>query len=90
MDQTGVLNWYSFAHLRQDHQAIDSLNRLLLEKVQLGGRAFLSGTVMNDTFSLRVCMVNPQTCRQDVEALIEIVRDRGRQCAEKRERSDRK
>jgi glutamate/tyrosine decarboxylase-like PLP-dependent enzyme len=67
--------------LRQGPEALDSLNRMLLERVQLGGKAFLSSTVMNGTFWLRACMVNPRTSVGDMDALIEIVRSAGQECA---------
>jgi aromatic-L-amino-acid/L-tryptophan decarboxylase len=62
-----------------DDQAINSLNQALLEKVQLGGRAFLSSTIMNGVFWLRACFVNPRTSAEDINALVKIVRSAGAQ-----------
>jgi glutamate/tyrosine decarboxylase-like PLP-dependent enzyme/putative methionine-R-sulfoxide reductase with GAF domain len=64
----------------RDNQAINSLNQALLERVQLGGQAFLSSTVMNDAFWLRACIINPRTSAEDVEALVETVRAAGADC----------
>lgn len=51
----------------------DARNRELLRAVQLGGRAFLSGTVIDAGFWLRACFVNPRTREEDVDALVEAV-----------------
>jgi aromatic-L-amino-acid/L-tryptophan decarboxylase len=50
-------------------QRLDSLNKEILEMVQLGGEAFLSGTVNNDKFWLRACIVNPPARRTDIDRL---------------------
>jgi len=68
---------YAPKNLRGNREALDSLNRQLLERIQMGGKAFLSGTVMNDTFWLRACIVNPRASRKDMEALVEITRAAG-------------
>lgn len=62
----------------QGDDAIDALNRRILEAVQLGGKAFLSGTVLNNRFWLRACIVNPLTTRSDVGAMFEAVREAAR------------
>jgi glutamate/tyrosine decarboxylase-like PLP-dependent enzyme len=60
-------------------QALDAHNRALLARVQLGGRAFLSGTVMNDRFWLRACIVNPRASESDVDLLPDLVREAARE-----------
>lgn len=60
---------------RNDKRALDALNRTLLERVQLGGRAFLSSTVMNGIFWLRACIVNPRASEGDMEKLLDVVRE---------------
>ena len=52
---------------------VDALNRELLRAIQLSGRAFLSGTVIDGVFWLRACFVNPRTRDEDVDALVEAV-----------------
>jgi len=59
---------------RYDREA-DERNRDLLREVQLGGRAFLSSTVIDGVFWLRACFVNPRTREEDVDALIDAVLD---------------
>jgi glutamate/tyrosine decarboxylase-like PLP-dependent enzyme len=61
-----------------DRHAIDAFNKMLLERIQLGGKAFLSSTVISGSFWLRVCMVNPRTTIEDIRALVEIVRVAGK------------
>lgn len=53
----------------------DALDRAVLRDVQLGGRAFLSGTTLDGAFALRACVVNPGTTTADVDALLAAVRD---------------
>jgi len=67
-----------FRHLgnrSDDLPNIDTLNRTLLERVQLGGRAFLSSTVINGRFWLRACLVNPRSSESDVLSLLEVLRE---------------
>lgn len=66
----------------RDPEALNALNKALLERIQLGGRAFLSSTVMNGTFWLRACFVNPRTSAADLPLLVEAVRAAGRDCAQ--------
>jgi len=47
---------YAPPAMRHDAAALDATNRGLLDRLQLGGRAFLSGTVIDDTFWLRACI----------------------------------
>ncbi len=63
--------------LSGDVEAINSLNKVLLERVQLGGQAFLSSTVIKGTFWLRACIVNSRTSPNDIKMLVETVRAAG-------------
>jgi len=53
---------------------LDSLNRQLLEDVQLGGEGFLSGTMLNGSFWLRACVVNPRASVADIDAVFDSIR----------------
>jgi aromatic-L-amino-acid/L-tryptophan decarboxylase len=53
---------------------LDSLNQAVLERLQLGGDAFLSSTVLNGVFWLRACILNPRTSRDDLHALLRALR----------------
>jgi glutamate/tyrosine decarboxylase-like PLP-dependent enzyme len=52
---------------------LNALNTELLDRVQTGGRAFLSNAVIRGAFALRACIVNFRTERADIEALPGIV-----------------
>jgi aromatic-L-amino-acid/L-tryptophan decarboxylase len=54
---------YAPPELRRDEKAIDSLNKTILVKLQLGGKAFLSSTVLDGRFWLRACIINPRSGR---------------------------
>jgi glutamate/tyrosine decarboxylase-like PLP-dependent enzyme len=58
---------------------LNDLNRELLDRLQLGGDAFVSNAVLDGTFVLRACIVNFRTTLADVEALPEIVARIGRE-----------
>ena len=65
----------------KDATELDSLNKLLVERVQAEGRAFLTGTVLRGRFALRACVLHYGTTEADVDALIEIVREAGTRLA---------
>src|SRR6266850_3010050 len=44
----------------------DTLNRRLLERLQLGGEAFLSSTELHGRFLLRACIVNYLSAWEDI------------------------
>lgn len=58
-----------------DAAALESLNRAVLEDIQLGGQVFLSSTVLEGRFCLRACIVNPRTSAGDVDAVVDLVAD---------------
>jgi glutamate/tyrosine decarboxylase-like PLP-dependent enzyme len=55
----------------------DTLNRRLLEQVQLGGEAFLTSTEIDGRFVLRACIVNYHSTRADIDRMIDAVRQAG-------------
>jgi aromatic-L-amino-acid/L-tryptophan decarboxylase len=68
---------YAPAALRQDPQAIDAVNRALLERLQLAGSVFLTSTVLEGVFWLRACVVNPLARASDLADLTTLVRAEG-------------
>lgn len=52
----------------------DDLNRRVLERLQLGGEAFLTSTELDGRFVLRACMVNYRSTRGDVDRMLAAVR----------------
>lgn len=59
-------------------EAIAALNRVLLERLQLGGEAFLTSTELRGRYVLRACFVNYRSRRQDVDRMLGAVRAIGR------------
>jgi glutamate/tyrosine decarboxylase-like PLP-dependent enzyme len=56
---------------------ITTLNRALLERLQLGGEAFLTSTELRGRFVLRACIVNFRSRREDVDRMLAAVRTIG-------------
>ena len=73
---------YAPPGIATDGAAADGLNELnkrLLQAIQLSGRAFLSGTVIDNKFWLRACIVNYRTSAADIDDLLELVRTTGKE-----------
>lgn len=51
----------------------DDLQADVARRIQLGGEAFLTTTVIEGRTVLRACFVNPLTTTEDVDALVELV-----------------
>jgi len=69
---------YAPPALRGHPEKLDAVNRLLLERIQLGGEAFVSSTVVRGAFVLRACIINYLTRRADLDALVDLVVREGR------------
>ena len=61
-----------------DEAYINSINEKLLNKLQQGGKLFLSNAVVSGKYCLRACIVNFRTSRQDITEVIDIVTNEGR------------
>jgi len=57
-----------------DEQATAALNRAILERLQLSGEAFVTGTELRGRFVLRACIVNYRSTRADIDRMLEAVR----------------
>jgi len=57
---------------------LNKLNAELLDRIQLGGEAFVSNAVVGGRYLLRACIVNFHTAESDVDAIPEIVTRIGR------------
>jgi glutamate/tyrosine decarboxylase-like PLP-dependent enzyme len=73
---------YSPPALRADAPRLDEINKALLQRIQLGGQAFLSSTVLRGAFVLRACIVNYRTRQNDLDFLVDLVRREGRALTE--------
>jgi glutamate/tyrosine decarboxylase-like PLP-dependent enzyme len=64
-----------------DEDALNALNKQIMERVQSDGLAFLTNAVLHDKYLLRACIVNFRTGEDDVRALIDEVVRVGRELA---------
>ena len=62
-----------------DEETIAAVNRTLLEKLQLGGEAFLTSTELRGRYVLRACFVNDRSTRSDVDRMLKAVRAIGQE-----------
>jgi aromatic-L-amino-acid/L-tryptophan decarboxylase len=53
-------------------------NRAILERLQLGGEAFITSTELAGRFVLRACIVNYRSTRADVDRMLDAIRAIGR------------
>jgi aromatic-L-amino-acid decarboxylase len=60
-----------------DDAALDALNKQIMEQVQAGGEAFLTQTMIQGKFALRANVLHYATTREDIEALVAVVRETG-------------
>jgi glutamate/tyrosine decarboxylase-like PLP-dependent enzyme len=65
---------YAPAALRGDESRLEAVNKTIMERVQAGGEAFVSGTVLRGRFALRACVLHYGATEADVEALLDAVR----------------
>lgn len=61
-----------------DQKYLDDLNRRLLDALEKDGRVYLSGTKINGKRVLRACSVNHRLRREDVDFLLDVIRQLGR------------
>jgi aromatic-L-amino-acid decarboxylase len=66
---------------RPDEEALRALNVTLLERLQLGGEAFLTSTELRGRFVLRACIVNNRSRREDIDRMLDAVRRIGAELA---------
>jgi glutamate/tyrosine decarboxylase-like PLP-dependent enzyme len=57
-----------------DEDGIARLNRAVLQRLQLGGEAFLTSTELGGRFVLRACIVNYRSTPEDVDRMLAAVR----------------
>jgi glutamate/tyrosine decarboxylase-like PLP-dependent enzyme len=61
---------------------LDELNTGIMNRVQRGGRAYLSSATIHGKFALRACITNFRTTRADIDETLEILRDAGKNASE--------
>ncbi len=72
---------YIPAVLQGNQEQLDVLNKRIMEEIQSGGEAFLTGTTLHGHFVLRVCILHYETREDDLIELLSIVRKVGIQLA---------
>ena len=60
-----------------DAARLDALNKLLVERIQAEGQAFVTGTVLGGRYALHACVLHYGTSEADVDALVGIVQETG-------------
>lgn len=58
---------------------IDRINTLVMQRVQRGGHAYVSNATLRGRFSLRACITNFRTTREDLKMTLEVIRDAARE-----------
>ena len=62
---------------------LNSINQAVLERLQLGGNAFVSSTSLNGMFWRRAGVLNPSTTTQDLHVLLDALRVAAAQCSDR-------
>ena len=57
---------------------LDRLNERIMERVQKGGRAYLSNATVKGRFALRACITNFRTTKADIDETIAVIREVGK------------
>ena len=72
------LSIVTFRYLPRDGDP-DAFNKRLVDAVQRDGRVFVSSTVIDGTFTLRLAILSLRTHQETVDLAIEILREKARQ-----------
>jgi aromatic-L-amino-acid/L-tryptophan decarboxylase len=75
---TGPLSVTCFRYAPSGARDLDALNRRLLDLVQRQGQVFLTSTQIDDMFVLRACIVNFRTGEADLDVLLDVLAEAGR------------
>jgi glutamate/tyrosine decarboxylase-like PLP-dependent enzyme len=63
---------------------LDKLNERIMERVQKGGRAYLSNATVGGHFALRACITNFRTTKNDIDQTIAAVREAAEDLTQRR------
>jgi len=64
------------------NEQLDQLNARIMNKVQTGGKAYLSNAKVRGHFALRACITNFRTTKADIEETVKIVRQAAVECGD--------
>ena len=70
---------YVPAELANNEEALNALNKTIMERVQAEGTTFVTNTTLNGRFLLRACILHYASTERDIDAMLEAVKDAGRQ-----------
>jgi len=73
-----------FRYIPRDETDLDKLNERIMERVQKGGRAYLSNATVNGHFALRACITNFRTTKNDIDQTIAAVREAAEDLTQRR------
>ena len=59
----------------RSEKEVNKLNEQIMERVQKGGRAYLSNATVNGHFALRACITNFRTTKNDIDETVAAIRD---------------
>ena len=65
---------YAPSAFKDDREALNALNKALVERIQLGGEAFLAGTLVRGAYCIRACIVNYLARPSDVDVVVDVIR----------------
>ena len=74
---------YVGARGRSDAE-LNQLNERIMERVQKGGRAYLSNATVNGRFALRACITNFRTTKADIDETVASIRDVAEELTQRR------
>jgi aromatic-L-amino-acid decarboxylase len=68
---------YVPAEIAGDEDAIDSLNKKIMEHMQAAGKAFVTSATLDGRFALRACILHYDTVEADIDAMLQTVKSLG-------------
>src|SRR6185503_9057363 len=77
-----------FRYVPRDEADLDKLNERIMERVQKGGRAYLSNATVNGHFALRACITNFRTTKNDIDQTVAAIREAAKNLPQRREKSE--
>jgi glutamate/tyrosine decarboxylase-like PLP-dependent enzyme len=74
---------YSPRELAGNEEALNALNKEIMERVQAEGSVFLTNSMLGGRFALRACILHYGTTKQDIDQILPAVKDAATRIAKK-------
>jgi glutamate/tyrosine decarboxylase-like PLP-dependent enzyme len=74
---------YSPGELAGNEEALNALNKEIMERVQADGCVFLTNSMLGGRFALRACILHYGTMKQDIDQILPAVKDAATRIAKK-------